>query len=93
MARDRSKDEILDQLVYAVAAVARHYGPGLSTEGLRDIRKKLDEDDWWCDARWRVDVLEGGDDGNPDFCPSVIPNDYYGLDFEETINRARTGED
>lgn len=92
MARDRTKDEILDQLVYAVACVARHYGPGLSAEGLADIRQKLSLDNWWCDSTWRVDTLEGPGEPDPDFCPSVLPPSFCGLEFDDVVEQSRTGK-
>jgi hypothetical protein len=88
MARERTKDEILDQLVYAVNCVARHYGPGLSAEGLKDIRDKFAEDNWWCDSTWRVDTE---DEPNPDFCPFIIEDGYMGLNFAEVARESREG--
>jgi hypothetical protein len=106
MARDRTHDEIVDQLVYAAACVARHYGPGLSADGLQAMRKSLDaEGPWWCDSTWRVDVqepnyygdsrLEGHslDEPNPDFCPLVLKDGYLGLNFREVVEQSRGGEE
>ncbi len=94
MARDRSKEEILDQMVWAVACVARHYGPGLSASGLRGLRQELaSSGPYWCDGEWRSDVLEGGKDGNPDFCPAILKPDFAGLNFDETVKRSKTGEE
>ncbi len=95
MARNRSPDEILDQVVYAVACVARHYGPGLSAEGLKWVRDQLQSDTTWvCDSTWRVDTQEGDGDPNPDFHPLVLDEDdppYF--TFEEVVQQSRTGED
>jgi len=95
MATGRSHDEILDQMIFAVACVANHYGPALNADGLAEIRKLLgDSQQWWCGSHWLVDVLEGGEDGNPDFCPKVIPfTTPAGLDFDEVVRQSRTGED
>jgi hypothetical protein len=93
MARERTKEEILDQAVYAVARVVNHYGPALNAEGLQHLRYLLSDIDYWCDSTWRVDVLEGGEDGNPDFHPSVLPDGKYGPRFEEVVYMSRTGED
>ena len=92
MARERTDEEILDQLVYAVACVARHYGSGLSAEGLFNVRRKLAEDKWYCDTTWRVDVLEGLSEPNPDFYPSVLTEGMSGLCFEDVVLQSRTGE-
>jgi hypothetical protein len=93
MARDRSKDEILDQVMYAIQSVTHHYGPNFRPEGLKEIRDYLNNSyDFWCDANWRVDVLEGGIDGNPDFCPKVLNYENTGLDFEEVVKYSRTGD-
>lgn len=93
MARDRSKDEIVDQMLFAVACVANHYGPALSPGGLVGVREQLASHNWWCDAEWRTATLEGGQDGNPDFCPQVLPSKTVaGLDFDEVVRQSRTGE-
>jgi hypothetical protein len=60
MARERTHDEIVDEMVWVVACVARHYGPGLSTDGLVALRKTLSRfNNWYCDSTWRVDIPEG----------------------------------
>lgn len=95
MARDRTHDEILDQMVYAVACVAYHYGPGLSGAGLRWVRKQLDREPqgdpgWWCDSSWRVDIPDGEE---LDFCPEKLPPDLLDRSFEEIVRLSRGGEE
>lgn len=92
MARDRSKDEILDQMMYAIQCVTRHYGEGLSPYGLKKIRDCLAEKNWCCDAEWRVDILEGPNEPPVDFCPAVIPDGYLGSFLDEVAEESRTGE-
>lgn len=104
MARNRTNEEIVDQLVYAVACVARHYGSGLSAEGLASVRKALEaEGPWNCDSGWRVDTMEQdyyGDElqpgfnagePNPDFCPSVLTDGFLGLYLADVVRQSRTG--
>lgn len=95
MARTRTKDEILDQLIYAIACVARHYGPGLSADGLKHYRDLLARDDWWCDATWTCDVLEDEEEPNPDFHPSKLNCDdpEWFFTFEDVVRKSRTGQD
>lgn len=59
MARNRTKEEILDQAVYAAATVARFYGPGFNQEGLAHLRLVLSSLPWSCDASYLTDVEEG----------------------------------
>lgn len=82
---DRTKDQILDQVVYAVQCVAVHYGPAFSADGLQELRKILGEfSDWRTDSTFRVDVLD--DDEFVDFHQRIIwPDGWWKRDFEETI--------
>ena len=92
--------------VYAVNAVAHHYGPSLNAEGLKGMRELLSSFlKWRCDVTWIVEVLEDGYMGegpspysghpepNPDFCPAVISEEKTGLNFAEVVRRSRTGLD
>jgi hypothetical protein len=86
MARPRTHKEIVDQIVYAVQAVAYHYGPKFNSDGLKEVRDYfLNNHKFWTDATWNVDVLEGGIDGNPDFYPKVINESNTNLNFEEIL--------
>lgn len=91
MARERTHDEILDEMCFAVNRVARHYGPSLSQDGLIELRKRLDGmGKWWCDATWMVDAIEGEE---PDF-HELIPDEYdiEGFYSFETVRKQSRGE-
>lgn len=38
---DRTKEQLLDEMVYAVQCVFYHYGPALSEDGLKELRAAL----------------------------------------------------
>lgn len=59
MAKERSKMQIIDEVIFAVQSVAQHYGPGFNTEGLVEIRKFLETMSWFCDSTWRCNVEDG----------------------------------
>jgi hypothetical protein len=86
---ERTNEQVLDQLVYAVACAYRHYGPGLSPEGLMSLRAKLGEDGkWFTDASYRCDVYE--DDEHVDFHTRILwPREWDKLDYQETVNCSR----
>ena len=84
---ERTHEQILDQLVYAVACAYKHYGPELSAEGLVDLRQKLG-DHWFTDSGYTCDVYD--DDPYVDFYARIIqPSGWKVLDFKETINLSK----
>jgi hypothetical protein len=94
MARNRSQEEILNQVMYAIAAVVAHYGPGYNAEGLHELRQMIaGSETFFCDSEWRVDVIEDKQSPNPDFCPSIIPDGTSGLNFATVVKKSLTGED
>ena len=89
---DRTKEQILNQAIYAVACVARHYGGGFSAEGLQDVRRLLSKMPWGTDSGYRVDVSD--EDQFADFEPRIIhPLDWWKLDFSEVVARSEERED
>lgn len=48
----RSKEQILDEVIYAINCVSYHYGPCFNQEGLKDLREKLKDIDFWADAEY-----------------------------------------
>lgn len=78
---ERTRDQILDQAVHAVACVARHYGPGFNENGLLLIRERLSEMPWHTDSCFRVDRQE--DESFIDFHQRIIwPEGWDKLDFK-----------
>ena len=76
----RTKEQILDQAVYAAACVARHYGPGFNSDGVALLREKLSELPWYTDAEYWVDVYPG--DEFEDFHLRITwPSDWDKLEF------------
>ena len=65
---ERTHDQILDEMVHAVACVAWHYGPGLNESGLKEIRDCLNLQN--TDACYSVDCRE--DDPYVDFHQRII---------------------
>jgi hypothetical protein len=87
---DRTKDQILDQAVYAIASLHRHYGPGLTAEGLQHVRKLLSEIGFCTDSCYRVDVYD--DDPLADFYQRIVqPGGWDNLDYDDTIARSMPG--
>jgi hypothetical protein len=85
MARVRSHQEIVNELVYAVQRVVRHYGPGLNEDGLLEVREFMDKrlGPWWCDATWRCII-----DGEEKDFHEIIPIPYLEEDsFESFIHK------
>lgn len=76
MARERTHDEILDQAVYAIEAVHRHYGSGLSIEGLEQVRKALKDINFSCDPDWQ-------EEPDIDFYEKFLKDSYVVESFEE----------
>lgn len=63
---DRTRSEILDEIVYAVQCAYTHYGPSLSRKSLSEIRIFLEVNfPPWTDASYLVDVED--DDKFVDF--------------------------
>jgi hypothetical protein len=92
MARERTHDEIVDEMVWVVNWVAYYYGPGLSTDGLVALRKVLSRfNNWYCDSSWRVDIPEGEE---IDFHQQFDGNNAFIYDPEEfeTTRAASRGE-
>ena len=88
---ERSEDQILDQAVYAVACVARHYGPGLNEYGLAHLRECLSKLVIFTDACYTVDVYD--DDPYADFSSRIVwPSGWDKMDYDETMARMREGE-
>ena len=68
---ERSEDQILDQVVYAVLCAYQHYGPGFSEEGKIELRELLSKFTVWSmDASYKCDVCE--DDPYVDFSNRII---------------------
>ena len=89
---DRTEEQVLDEVVYAVACVAQHYGPGLSEIGLQEMRKLLESFNFHTDASFRVDVQE--DDEDPvDFRSRIIwPHGWNVLDHDNVIAESKSDE-
>ncbi len=71
---ERTHEQILDEMVHAVACVARHYGPGLNQSGLTHIRELLSQEHWFTDTCYRLDVLE--DDPHVDFHHRILDDEF-----------------
>ena len=85
---ERSKEQILDQAVFAVQCVSRHYGSGFSEEGLQELRKLLNEFPWWTDACYSCDVYD--DDPYADFDKRIIwPYGWWKEDFKEIVEESK----
>jgi hypothetical protein len=67
---NRTREQILEEAVRAVQAVAYHYGPGFNEDGIRYLRKALGEFPWFTDSCYSVDVHE--DDEYVDFSDRII---------------------
>ncbi len=67
---NRTKEQILEEAVYAVACVAHHYGTAFNEEGLQEIRNLLSKVDFHTDTTYRIDVFE--DDKFVDFHNRII---------------------
>jgi hypothetical protein len=81
---DRTHDEILDEMVHAVACVVSHYGPNLNAAGLAWVRERLDFC-WYTDASFRLDMEE--DDPYIDFHQRITWPD--GWDQFDTLQTGR----
>jgi hypothetical protein len=76
----RTHAQILDEIVYAVACAAEHYGPGLSEDGLADLRALFNKWGFWTDTSFRVDRCE--DEPYIDFHERIIwPDGWDKLEF------------
>jgi hypothetical protein len=82
---DRTSEQILDEMVHAVACVARHYGPGLNERGLAWVRSQLACSSWSTDACYIVDCRES--DPHIDFHTRIIWPD--GWDTFDTLQTGR----
>ncbi len=82
---ERTEEQILDQLVFAVAEAREHYGPGFNKAGLRYVRECLSAlKPLWADATYRVDCYE--DDLFIDFHHRIItPEGWDKMDFDEIV--------
>jgi len=77
---ERTKEQILEEAVYAVACVVQHYGPELNEEGLDEVRELLSNIDFSTDATYRVDVNECSQ--YADFHKRIIwPKDWDKLEY------------
>jgi hypothetical protein len=85
MAERRTEDQIIDQLVYAVACAASHYGPRLNKDGIASVRAAMRKlRPWWCDATFTCDMLE--DDAHIDFDKRILwPDNWRKLEFFKTL--------
>lgn len=84
---ERSKEQILDQVVFAVAEVVRHYGPGFSGDGLRSARHLLSFLSLRTDQGYRE-----REEGHvfADFRNRIAPlKDWDTCDFDETVAASR----
>ncbi len=92
MAADRTHDEILNEMVYAANEAFRHYGPGLSADGLAALRKVMGAElsPLWCDSCRRVDVPDGGEKDFHETLPGHA--DVYD-GFAATVERMTTGDE
>ena len=100
MARERSKDEILNEAVFAINQVARWYGPGFSGSGLVELKEMLSQMPLRCDSTWRVDY---DDDDVLDFRSIIelglleagvtMSKQEFAEEFRDTIARANGEQD
>ena len=81
---ERTHDQILDEMVHAVACVARHYGDKLNESDLKLIRDRLNLN-WYTDAGFSTDCRES--DFYIDFHQRIIWPD--GWDVLNTIQTGR----
>lgn len=80
---ERTHEQILDEVVHAVACVARHYGPGLNEAGLKEVRDNLNTIPWFTDACFIVDCRE--DDPYIDFHQRIFwPDGWDQFDILQT---------
>lgn len=85
---ERTVEQILNEAVFAVALVARHYGSGFSADGLVAVRELLSHLPWHADTCYRVDVDEG--DPHVDFHTRVYWADMTdAVDFDEVIRLSK----
>lgn len=88
---DRTQDQILDEMMYAVACVSRHYGPGLSKIGLQEMRKLIESFNFHTDSSFRVDVSE--DEEYVDFRSRIIwPDEWDVIDYNNIIEDSKSDE-
>lgn len=88
---DRTQEQVLNEVVYAVACAAQHYGPGLSEIGLREVRKLLEDFNFHTDASFRVDVSE--DENHVDFRSRIIwPDGWDVIDYNNVIEESKSDE-
>ncbi len=89
MARERTTEEILDEVVYAANRAMYHYGPSLSEEGLATLREAISAavGPFWCDSAWRVDLLDGEE---KDF-HELLPAADWADDFATQAKASRGG--
>lgn len=86
---ERTKEQILDQAVYALALVKCHYGPRWNEIGLKEIRELLSQFSLWdTDSCYRVDCYE--DDTYIDFEQRIIMPPQWNLPtLEETTEQSK----
>ncbi len=86
---ERTSEQILDEVVYAVQCVTVHYGPGFNEDGLRELRKVLNEfHTWWTDGEYTSGMLEN--DEHEDFHQRIIwPEDWRKENFNEVVKESR----
>lgn len=87
MARERTSDEILDEIVYVANMAMHHYGPALSEDGLVKLREAIYNavGPFWCDSTWRVDLL---DEDAKEFHELLPPNNWMD-DFAIVTRQSR----
>lgn len=83
---ERTQDQLIDQMTYALACVYQHYGPGLNSDGLKDLRLEMTQlfskNKLFLDASYRTDVNEN--DPYVDFDQRILkPNGWYNISFDE----------
>ena len=85
---ERTKEQILDQAVYALALVKCHYGPRWNENGLREVRELLSKLIWQTDACYTVYCYE--DDPYIDFEQRIIkPKDWDLPTLKETVEKSK----
>ncbi len=78
----RTHEQVLDEIVHAVACAAHHYGPRLNESGLALVRERLTDFKFYTDACFCVDRQE--DAQFIDFHQRIICPDGWDLDTFQT---------
>lgn len=91
MARERTSEEILDEVVYAAHRVIEHYGTGLSEDGLIWLREAISKSvgPFWCDCSWRNDIPEGEEQDFHELLPPVLSPSSHMTDFDWQVRASK----